>query len=74
MENKENIETNIIPTNYVDNYFNKLVNYSGKGLVIGALTSYLFVSKWKMGAILGFGIGAGYCNPDLTKIFKKFKE
>lgn len=61
-------------SNTVDNYFNKLLNYGGKGLIIGSITSYLLLSKWRTGALLGLGIGAGYCNKELFNIFNKFKQ
>jgi hypothetical protein len=61
-------------SNSIDRYFNKLVNYGGKGLIIGSITSYILISKWKPGALLGLGIGAGYCNRELFNIFNKFKQ
>lgn len=61
-------------SNSVDRYFNKLLNYGGKGLIIGSITSYIILSRWKTGGIIGFGIGAGYCNKELFNIFNKFKQ
>lgn len=56
---------------YVNNYFTRLTNYGGKGVLFGTILSLVLFKKWKLGAIAGLASGAGYCHKDLVNIFRQ---
>jgi ABC-type bacteriocin/lantibiotic exporter with double-glycine peptidase domain len=75
-ENNENTRTSVVkktPTFVVD-YWNNVLDKSLKGFIVGGASSYILIGRFKLGAVLGFGISAGYFNSDLMKIFKFYSE
>ena len=68
------MEEKIIHNNYASLYVERMFRYAGKGLFLGLISLYFF-GKFRSGAILGMGIGAGYCHKDLSNVLKfSFKQ
>jgi hypothetical protein len=65
MEELKEIDQN----NYLTIYFKRVMHYSAYGVIIGGLLSRIFFMKFRTGALIGFGIGTGYCNKDLVNTF-----
>jgi len=65
--------THKTPTFVID-YWNNILDKSLKGFALGGITTYFFIGRFRVGAIFGFGICAGYFNSDLMKIFKFYSE
>lgn len=62
MENKKD--------NYSEIYFNKAVQYSSRGFLLGGITSFLFFSKIIPGAVVGTAIGLGYCHKEFKTMYE----
>jgi len=74
-QNSEEISVKKIKTpTFVIDYWNKVFEYSLKGFIIGGITSYLLIKRWKIGAIFGVGIATGYLNEDFMRIFRFYSE
>ena len=67
-ENKSIAEIN----NNSSIYLNRLMHYGGYGALIGGVASMLFQMRFKRGLVFGLGLGAGYCHPDLIKVYKSY--
>lgn len=71
MEEKQ-VSIQSIPPSYASNYFKRASHYMGYGFLFGGLISMVLLMKFRRGAILGLGIGAGYCHKDLINIFTQY--
>lgn len=60
------MENSSICTHYSD----RLAHYAGFGFLLGGLSNLIFFKRVKTGALMGFGLGAGYCHNEFITCFK----